>query len=445
MPAIPFQAATWRKLSDIPSPTLFGALSGAVQGVYAADYSPTSNVLQTAGPVAHSFTAYFGAAQGSADGGRTWSDTYRGDSAVYPEYIVQMFNLVSPTTGRTIYFQVRASVQHSFFAADGSLLPGGIALYGSESGLSFSKVQDLYSWPHVIADPVNTGGNNVVTTGASFAKPILIPGSGPDGEDAFWSASSFQLDVGGNNNRQSLKAQDIWRSFDGIAWEKVRSLIGVPPFNATIPNPSYTTFIKSFSGKIFLAYSQGLARAATLDILTTSWAGANNLTLNPSGYFVPMYGGTWLTNANGTLIGGGFAQVSCDDGANFQTVAGGSLIIPVNRSAMVGKIGPSEAICITSGFNSPTTETVCYYSADGGETFQGGEVWTSSTIGESPVALFIRSDGHPLVITQQRAFFSTDQARGVAVQRTTCPLANAGLATARKLNLCGHSITVNPC
>src|SRR5512138_1397384 len=118
MPVIPFQAATWRKLSDIPSPTLFGALSGAVQGVYAADYARpngmiTKAVIQTAGPIAHSFTSYFGAAQASADGGISWVDTYRGDAETYPEYIVQMFSLVSPDNGQTYFFQVRASVQHS--------------------------------------------------------------------------------------------------------------------------------------------------------------------------------------------------------------------------------------------------------------------------------------------------------------------------------------------
>lgn len=433
---IPFQAASWAKRSDIAAPVLFGAISGTVQGVFGASFHPASKVVQAFGPVAHSFTTYFGCALASADEGKTWVDTYRGDLEVQAQqqmYVAGGFSLDLPS-GRTYHYQVRVQLTHSFFVADGSLAVGGIHLYGSDNGTSYSFIRSLYTWPNIVADPPNTGGNNVVSTGPSFTPPILLPGTGPGGVDAYWMAVGYRLDVGGNNNRRTLQAFDLWRSLDGFDWQIVRDL-SVVGFN----NVSFTNWLKSTTGRIFLGHSVGLLHtdAGTPD--TASWVTTNGLAVPIGPFVVPMYGGTFLTNRQGTLISGGFAQVSCDDGANFQ-IAGGPTI-PVNHGAIVGKIGPTEAIIVTAGFADPTTQTVCYYSSDGGETWQGGEVWLASTIGELPVAAFLKSDGKPLVVTTGRVFVSSDSARGIATVRAICPLANAGLKAARPLLLCGAPLT----
>lgn len=433
---VPFQAASWAKRSDIPSQTLNGGISGIVGGVFGASFHPSSKVLQAFGPIAHSFTSYFGCALASVDEGKAWVDTYRGDlepTAQQQMCVVGGFSLDLPS-GRTYHYQVRVQLTHSFFVADGSLAVGGIHLYASDNGTSYFFVRSLYTWPNVIADPVNTGGNAVVQTFPSFTPAILFPGSGPGGVDAYWMAVGYRLDVGGNNNRQTFQSFDLWRSLDGFDWQIVRDLSTVG-FN----NVSFTNWLKSPTGRIFLGHSVGLlyTDAGTPD--TASWAGSNGL-IGPLGpYVIPMYGGTFLTNRHGSLISAGFAQVSCNDGANFQAASGPT--IPANHDGICGKIGPTEAIIVTAGLSDPTTQTVCYYSSDGGETWQGGEVWIASNIGEAPNALFIKSDGRPLVITQRSCFVSADTARGIATGRVICPLANAGLAAARPLLVCGAPLT----
>jgi len=424
-----------------------GAISGVVQGVFGASFHKASGVVQTMGPIAHSFEKYFGAAQASLDGGVTWFPTYQGDGSRHSEYVLAVFSLDTPSG--TYHYQIRADLEHSFFVADGSLIAGGIKMYATDFqdpdvvtgglGSGFFPLQQLYTWPGVTANPANTGGNNIVTVFPSFSTPVLLPGSGPAGEDAFWAAASFHLDVGGTNNRQTFKAMDLWRSIDGLTWEIVRDLTAVSPFSATSPTDSFGKFIKSTSGKIMLSHAGGLARADTQDLLTTSWTGSVGIATPNSGWFDPMFGGTWVTFRNGSLIAGGFIQISCDDGANF--ASGPVMPTPVNRNGFGVKVGPSEVIFIISGFNNPSTETVCWYSADGGETWAGGEVWLASNVGEAPVAAFVMADGRPLVITTQRAFTSSDTATGIPKVRTVCPLANAGLARARRLVLCGGVIT----
>lgn len=456
MPTIPYQSATWQKRSDLTLPTLVGAISGAVQGCVGGHIHKASKVVQVIGPTAHSFTTFFGCAAASVDEGQSWIDTYRGDQVanfIDQASIAQVFSLDTPTTYGTngdgvVHYQVRVNLSHSFFVADGTLFPGGISLWASENGISFSFLQQLYSWPHWIADPANTGGNAVYSVFPSMGKPILIPGSGPDGEDAFWFGISFQLDFGGTNNRRSIRKAELWRSLDGITWEAVRDLGSTPPFSATVPCPSLGQMVLSSSGRVLMHQSGGLARAVdspTADsLLTTAWTSPAGYP-NPGGLIVPMYGGTFVTHRNGTLISGGFASISCDDGGNFAPAPGGSLVIPTNTTAYICKVGPSEAILIVPGFVNPATQTVCYYSATGGETWQGGEVWLASNVGERPVYVDLKADSRPIVITSSRCFVSTQQPLGIFDTRTVCPLANAGLAKARPLNLCGHSITVNPC
>jgi hypothetical protein len=430
---IPFQAASWAKRSDIPSPTLFGEISGTVQGVYGAGFHAGRKIVQTMGPVAHSFTTLFGAAQASVDEGKTWVDTYRGDlipDVKQREWVISQFSLDLPNGG-IYHYQVRAQLSHSFFVADGSLDVGGVRLYISDNGTSYSMAQQLYAWPNIIADPANTGGNAVLSASPSFTVPILIQGS-------FYALASYQIDCGGTNNRRTFKAVDLWRSDDGIHWTIVRDLTAVFPFSTT--SPSFSSMFLSTTGRV-LSLFNGLAAytaTGTPDLVTTSW-GLSVGYPNLGGNISPMYGGTMLSHQNGSLISGGSAFVSCDDGQSFTAASGPN--IPVGRTAYNLKVGPTEAIIVVPGFVDPTTQTVCYYSSDGGETWQGGDVWIASTIGEKPVAAFLKSDGKPMVISTQRCFVSGDSARGIATFRVICPLANAKLAAARPLALCGLPLT----
>ena len=434
---IPFQSASWKLRSTIPSPTLFGPLSGSVQGVIGSGFHKESKVVQTYGPLAHTFATYFGAAQASLDEGKTWFSTYQGTGVQEDEFVIGVFSLDTPSG--TYHYQVRAQLSHSFFVADGSLSAGGIKLYATDFadgglGTAFAPVQSLYSWPNVIADPANTGGNNVLTTPPVVADPIMIPGSGPSGEDAFWMAVSFSLDFGGTNNRQSINRFDLWRSLDGFSWQSVRDLTVVSPFDVSAHNGP---FFQSATGRLFLGTAYTNTHDA--DLLTTGWTLIGGL-VPFIGNIIPMYGGTLSSYRNGSLISGGFALVSCDDGGNLVN-PNNTPVIPINATAFNLKLGPSEVILICPGFVNPSTQTVCYYSSDGGETWQGGEVWLASGIGERPVGMFLKGDGRPLVITTQRAFISNDTATGIPTIRTVCPLANAGLARAKRLDLCGGVIT----
>jgi hypothetical protein len=101
-------------------------------------------------------------------------------------------------------------------------------------------------------------------------------------------------------------------------------------------------------------------------------------------------------------------------------------------------LGPTEILVVAPSFSDPANKTSAYYSANGGETFVESTPWLVSTTGEIPVNLDLRSNGTPFVICRGTPVYtSNDKARGIAGTRTICPLANAGLAEARKLILCG--------
>jgi hypothetical protein len=295
--------------------------------------------------------------------------------------------------------------------------------------------QALYAWPHIIADPANTGGFNVISTFPSITPPVKLVGSGPAGEDAFWMLVNFRLDVGGTNNRQTIQANDLWRSLDGFAWEKVQDV------SAAVGLQAYQSIFESTTGRLIVSGGQGMRYTDSPIPLGATWFTPAGFPDFPGGTIFPMFGGTLITTRNGTLISGGYISLSCNDGSNFfQNTPNGDLI-PLNSAGLVLKLGPSEVLLITNGFASPTTETKCYYSDDGGETWLDCGIWLSTAIGERPVNAFVRSDGHPLVVTQLRVFNSSDIARGTATIRIQCPLANAGLAAARPLRLCGAPLT----
>lgn len=439
--ATPFNADTWKKVSDSPLPVQVGADFQVVSGIAGASYHPRSRTLQIFGQSAHTATGFCNAAAISYDGGANWSlngpgATHEGNAA--GQQVTAVWSLDTPFG--LYHYQLRIDAVHSFFLADGSLQSGGITMYVSGPDVpAMTPIQTLYTWPHIIADPANTGGNNIFSTFPTVAPPIKIAGSGPGGKDAWWMVVGVRLDVGGSNNRQTFHFEDLWRSTDGIHWEKVRDLIGTPAGLAT-----FSAFFRSASGRLILAGgSAGAYTDGAGDPIGATWVGINSPGIL-NGSFIPMFGGTWASAKNGSLISGGFVVLSCDDAANF-FAAPASPDIPLNSMGFLLKLGPTECLLITAGFNSPTTETTAYYSADGGETFISGGVWLSTVVGERPRAAFMRSNGTPLVVTQDRVFISTDTARGVAGKRTVCPLANAGLAAARPLVICGHPLQNNLC
>jgi hypothetical protein len=427
---IPFQAATWAKRSDIPLVNFNDRIVGA-------GFHRGSQVLQAfTQPVwsGAGVSNRWNTAFTSLDAGRTWFNTYNGYNAQFEDswVIAQAWSLDTPTG--TFHFQIRYLIRVAFIIADGTLFPGRIALFASGDGINFYEQQTLYSWGQTNSTGVGPqAGFNAVP---GISPPILVPGSGPNGEDAYWMMIGTEIQGGGNI---ILSVTDLWRSYDGFVWQDVMALKSVAPFSSTTPVFVPIQMFNSTSGRVIVVGVGGnFPYTSDKNLVTAAWHAGANGPLNP-GPMSPMYGGTLVVNQNGGLISGGTAYVSCDDGATY--LNSGAPNIPVNAAAVILKLGPSECILITAGFAAPTTQTVCYYSADGGETWQGGDVWLASTIGEHPIASFVQSDGHPFTVTQFRIFNSSGVALGIFNNRVVCPLANAGLASARPLLLCGAPLT----
>lgn len=440
----PFSAATWQKVSDSPCPLLAGANFSLVAGIGTSGYHARSRTLQIASRFATSFVKSFNTAFISFDGGHSWTMTYdgrfisQGGTQITQEeeqsYVTRVFTVDAPRLG-PIHYQVRVNFKFDFLIANGTLYAGDISLWAAGPGPSstFQRLQTLHSWPHIPAP--NGGGQAFFTTAPSITPPVLIPGSGPGGRDAFWMMTNFILEHGAAGNRQQIVADALWRSTNGVDWENVGAAAG---------GSSYGTLFQSPSGRVFASMGGAIRYTDDApDMIGATW---QDSIINGTAHFGsnvdPMYGGTLVSSSHGGIISGGFVVLSCDDGTNFFAGEG---LIPVNSSGIVLKLGPAECILITPGFDDPSTETKCWYSADGGETWADGGVWLASGVGEAPVGGFMRADGHPLIVTQNAIYFSSDKARGVAGTRTICPLANAGLAAARPLVICGHPLTNNLC
>lgn len=433
--ATPFAAATWSLRSALGLPLLNGGLSGLVSGARGSSFHAGSKVAQVLSVAAHSFTTFFNAARISFDEGQTWADSYRGDApnGAVQEVVFGVFSLDTPTG--VVHYQARWNLRHSFFLADGSLLPGGVDLYASSEllGTAFSKLQTFYTWPHVIADPTLTGGSAGFNTSPTITTPLLIPGSGPNGEDAFWMIVAYSIHAGGSNNPVTFAENFLWRSVDGLVWERVRDHNGV--LSAT-PNQ-----LLSLANERTYVSGGGRFFTDDVDLLTATWQPAAGTGLDFPGNVESMFGGTLVSVRQGTLISGGFGVVSCDNGANW-IFSGIGLTIPADKSGFVIKLGPSEVLVIVS---DAVVNNRAFYSADGGETYVDCGIWNVSSIGDQPVGAFLMSSGSPIVFTFGNCFVSSGKARGVFQTRTQCPLANAGIAAAGALPDCGNPILTIEC
>jgi hypothetical protein len=381
----------------------------------------------------------------SVDHGITWAVNF--NDAHDPglnEFLVNGWSLDHPfrPSPARMHYMVRCAWTKAFLVADGSIQPGGISLWGSENGVAYTKLQDLHTWPGINQIGGN-GGASTWNVNPNCIPPIFIAGSGPNGEDAYWMVSSYSMEAGGAGNRTTLSAATLWRSLDGLAWDNVRDMSGVTGVGV------YASFVQSTLGNRMFLVSGGAGSIFYTDtpddLINASFATSLfNGVPGVRGSLVPMYGGTWLTFSQGTLTGPGGAWVSCDNGENFSGT--GVSVVPQNQTGFMQKIGPSEALIVSPGFSDPTTETTSAYSDDGGETFLFSEPWITSTTGETPCMLELRTGARPIVMTRGgRIFVSSDFARGTFQTRTICPLANAGLAAARKLILCGAPIAINEC
>jgi len=434
----PFGADTWVQRTSVPNIPLNGVYSGIVQGPVNAVYDPISRVIQTFSKVAHHFQGFASTAQISFDDGGSWATSF--DEGVNAQQVVFTgWSLDGPEGFGRVHYQVRYKWSKAFLVAEGTIQPGGIELWVSEGGSSFYKLQDFHTWP-ALNEIGGNGGASLFATLPSVTNPILIPGSGPAGVDAMWLVSSFDLIAGGLANRTHFKAASLWRSLNGgVSWEIARDMepvTGINPYQQLVMSPT--------SGRLFLVTGGGGSIFYTDDTDDLEHATWNTSVFGGAagvrGTLEPMFGGTWLTFSQGTLTGPGGAWVSCDDGENFNGT--GVDVVPQNQTGFMKKLGPTEALLVAPGFADPTTQTASYYTADGGETFLASEPWLISATGESPVMVAVRSGGTPIVVSRNGGVFvSSSKARGVADLRVICPLANAGLATARKLLLCGGVIT----
>jgi hypothetical protein len=433
----PFGADTWVARTSVPNILYNGVYSGLLQGPGHAVYDPVSRVIQVFGKLSHHFQGFANTAQISFNDGGSWATVF--DEGVNSQQVVFTgWSLDGPEGFGRVHYQVRYKWTKAFLISDGTIQPGGIELWVSEGGASFYKLQDFHTWP-ALNEIGGNGGAAVMNFQPSATNPIMVPGSGPSGEDAFWLVTSFSMTAGGASNRTTFKATTLWRSINGgVEWTVARDMepvTGSQTYQQLILSPQ--------SGRLFLVSGGGgsiFYTDDTDDLENATWtasvfSGASGI----RGSLEPMFGGTWLTFSQGTLTGPGSAWVSCDDGENFQ---GGVDVVPQNQTGFMKKLGPTEALLVSPGFSDPTTETVSHYTADGGESWIVGDPWLVSATGQSPVMIGIRLNGTPIVVTRTGGVFvSSSTARGVADLRVICPLANAGLARARKLVLCGGVIT----
>lgn len=433
--ATPFAPSTWSLRSSLGLPVLVG-VTGAVAAAGGSSFHAGSKVAQVLSIPAQSFTTFFGAARISFDEGQTWADSYRGDepNGAVQEVVFGVFSLDTPMG--VVHYQARWNLRYSFLVADGSLLPGSVDLYASSEllGPAFSKLQTLYTWPHVIADPVNTGGQAGFNTFPAITPPLLIPGSGPNGEDAFWMIVAYSIHAGGSNNPVTLAENFLWRSVDGLVWERVRDHDGVTTAQPIqlLSLANERTYASAVGGRFF---------TDDVNLLTATWQMATGSGLDFPGNVESMFGGTLVSVRQGSLISGGFGVVSCDNGADW-LFSGTGLIIPTNQGGFVVKLGPSEVLVIVS---DAVVNNRAFYSADGGETYVDCGIWNVSSIGDRAIGAFLMPNGSPIVFTRGNCFVSSGKARGVFQTRTQCPLANAGIAAAGALPDCGNPILTIEC
>lgn len=435
---IPFGADTWTARTSIPDLPLNGSISGLVQGPIHAAYDAASRVVQSFSKVANHFQGFASTAQISFNDGASWATSF--DEGLNNKVVFEGWSLAAPDGVNRLHYQVRFDWTRAFLVADGSLpKAGNISLWMSEGGATFSKVQDFHTWP-AINQIGGNGGFAFFNTMPSVTPPVLVPSSGPDGEDALWLVTSYSMEAGGASNRTTFEEAVLWRSIDGgISWQQARDMelvTGIQSYQHMLYEPS--------SDRLFLVAGAGggiYFTDDTGDLENAAWtqstfSGASGV----RGSLVAMYGGTLFTFSQGTITGPGGSWVSCDNGANFDSA--GQDVVPQNQTGYMAKLGPTEALLVSPGFANPTTETASYYTSDGGESFIVSDPWIASSVGESPVLVAVRTNGTPIVVTRTGGVYvSSSTARGVADPRVICPLANAGLATARPLALCGGVIT----
>ena len=438
----PFDESTWSLRSSLPNLDLNGVYSGIVTGLISGYYDPPSGFMLGFGKDAHHFQGFANMVAGSVNHGATWETIFNEDhDAGLNDRVVGAFSLPHPSfpSGR-LHFQIRFHWTKAFLIADGSLpVAGSFGLYMSEGGFAFSRIQTFHSWG-ALNQIGGNGGAALFNAQPTVTRPVLLPGTGPSGEDAYWLVTAFSFDAGGAGNRTTIKACALWRSIDGgFTWENVRNM--EPVFGTPLLNRLQL----STSGRLLLSHSQGAFWTDDADdLINAVWTASIFNGAITGGNIVPMHGGTWLTHSQGTLTGPGNTGISCDDGENFGP--GGTSVIPQNQAGFLNKIGPSEALIVAPGFSDPITETVAEYSADGGETFLISEPWLSSGIGESPCMLELQSDGRPITLTRAaRCFVSSGRSTGATQTRTICPLANSGIAAAGPLPNCGHPLHVDSC
>ena len=435
---VPFDETTWSVRSNANTMLLNGVYSGIVTGLGGAVYDPVARYIQAFGRQAHHFQGFANMAQVSLDDGVTWTTMFNNaQDPGFNKFVFNGFSLAHPSlpSPARLHYQIRCDWTKAFLVASGELpVPGNIAIYMSEGGVNFSKLQDLHTWP-AINQIGGNGGAALFNVPPSCTNALLVNGF-------YWMVSSFNMEAGGASNRTIFSGTTLWRSVDGLVWENVKNLV------PSVGLGQFAELILGSSGRVFLVQ----AGAGTIfwtddgdDLINAVWTSAI-FSGSPGvrGSLIPMFGGTWLTFSQGTLTGPGGAWISCDDGANFSGT--GQNVVPQNQTGFMGKLGPSEALVVSPSFANPATETTSGYSNNGGEIFEFSEPWIISSVGESPVMLGLRTGAKPIVMTRTgTCYVSSDHVRGTVGPRSQCPLANAGIAPAGPLPNCGHPLHVDSC
>lgn len=339
------------------------------------------------------------------------------------EQVIYSFHAMERPDGSVRYARLRYQFGRSFFVANDEIPAGFIAVDTSEHGGDWTERQQLYTWQHF----PSTGGAGQAnhTIDALFA---FMPGSGPGGADADWLLVRGLVQSG---QGVKLNVFQWWRSDNfGDSWVFVRDATSGP----------FTSFPSAFAvggvnnGSRLLAYSgTGLAYSTNFGV---TWTGTGGLLTGVPQYIIEQAGFTWAFLLPGTLTGAGNVGVSCDNGVTAVGTQAGMGTTNANWGAV--RLSPCEILgTITGGVG---VGQIIFYSDNGGETYvsQGADVRMNPFQAGNPFVGLFR-DGAPFVIgVDAKTFISSGRATGSPSQRTSCPLAFAGLKKAGIPPNCGH-------
>lgn len=432
MAVAPFHPSTWSERAQVP----FESGNSGIIAECAIDRE--TGLLIASAPALRSDLVekeWLCGYQWISEAGAAWTKVY--DSWTWPGgprpndqlgYVSKVF--VQQTPFGKYYFRFRHVSVTSFFVGNGTLFPGRIELEYSDDAINYWPTYTFAEWPH-FPIPGNVGHTHAGTH-VSATQPILIPGSGPIGQDADWIIVAAHASADGIPRVDSIK---LYRSIDyGFTWEPVSTF----PFGDGLSDiDSFTR--NPVTGRLHVWITP--AHLYSVD-------DGENWVQSGTPFFLQKVssthhpGSTMNVLRNGSFISPGDNIISCDGGETWGQPSSG-LIVPTSSISAGVKLGPQELLAATRGGDFQVN---IWWSDSGGEKFTLSGAIVTGDLNNQIIFMDLLPNGNPVLMTNHgRVFVSNDKARGTFSPRTFCPLASAALAPARPLPVCGHPLTTNVC